>query len=740
MEHPIPTTRFYGIRHHGPGSARALLEALRRQQPDCILLEMPADAADVLPVAADKRLRPPVAVLIFRRKQPDVAAFYPFTSFSPEWVALRFGLKKNIPVRCMDLPQALHFELAEQQDNGTSSSHFPPPANDSGLQLIQQDPLGTMARLAGYEDVERWWEVSFEHKPTADRFEKISRMITALRRAQPYVSPETSYREAYMRRTIRRAHRDGYQNIAVVCGAWHLPALEELDGFAPEEDERLLKSLKSRHKTDAVWVPWNYDRLTRHQYGAGISSPVWYDLLFRHKGKATIYWMARAARLMRRQDLSVSAPDTIAAVRLAENLAGLRNLGLPGLRELEHAALAVFCGGNDAKWALIHRLMHTGNKQGKVPPTQVATPLQRDLMARIKRARLTKVFHATGRQQKQLDLRLPSHLEASRLLHSLLLLDIPWGHRLKGPRGAVGSFAEYWSLHWKPDYMVRVVEAGMWGRTIAEAAENHVLHRLTLSPQPVEIAALFEQSLFAGLPRAAAAASAALRNALAVSSDVWFMMEVLPGIFGLLRYGSIRQLPAKELNGLIEVVCPRMFSLLPVAAAGVGDGTAEEKFQLLSGMHRALLESGRAKWLESWFEALRLVTESPNHTPFFVGAVFQLLFSQKQVTLPVVLARFGYHLSPAQDSYAAVRWLEGFIGRNGRLLLHYDAMWRAVNAWVMSLSPEAFVRVLPLLRRVFVGFPVAARRKLLWRAARRTEEAAPWHFYPEVWAVAKDLV
>lgn len=39
----------FGIRHHGPGSARSLCEALEALRPDAILIEGPPDAESVLP-------------------------------------------------------------------------------------------------------------------------------------------------------------------------------------------------------------------------------------------------------------------------------------------------------------------------------------------------------------------------------------------------------------------------------------------------------------------------------------------------------------------------------------------------------------------------------------------------------------------------------------------------------------------------------------------------------------------
>src|SRR5205085_8103088 len=104
---PAPNTYIFGIRHHGPGSARSLRTALEALRPDMILVEGPPDAAEVLPLLADPAMRPPVALLVYAPDQPRRAVYYPFARFSPEWQALHFGLTNGIPLRFMDLPQAL---------------------------------------------------------------------------------------------------------------------------------------------------------------------------------------------------------------------------------------------------------------------------------------------------------------------------------------------------------------------------------------------------------------------------------------------------------------------------------------------------------------------------------------------------------------------------------------------------------------------------------------------------------
>ena len=48
----MSAVHYFGIRHHGPGSARSLQHALQTLRPDAILIEGPPDANDLLQLAA----------------------------------------------------------------------------------------------------------------------------------------------------------------------------------------------------------------------------------------------------------------------------------------------------------------------------------------------------------------------------------------------------------------------------------------------------------------------------------------------------------------------------------------------------------------------------------------------------------------------------------------------------------------------------------------------------------------
>src|SRR5882724_9299212 len=85
-----------GIRHHGPGSAASVLDALDSIQPVAVLIEGPADADDVLQFALAPGMRPPLALLIHATDDPARAMFYPFAEYSPEWQALRYAVDRKV--------------------------------------------------------------------------------------------------------------------------------------------------------------------------------------------------------------------------------------------------------------------------------------------------------------------------------------------------------------------------------------------------------------------------------------------------------------------------------------------------------------------------------------------------------------------------------------------------------------------------------------------------------------------
>jgi hypothetical protein len=175
-----------------------------------------------------------------------------------------------------------------------------------------------------------------------------------------------------MRQAIRTAWQDGFARIAVVCGAWQSPALAEPS--SEKADAEPLAGLK-RAKVVAAWIPWTSSRLAAQSgYGAGVRSPGWYEPLWTVPDRSAIRWVARAAALLRAGDLDAFSSNVIDPVRLAEILAALRGLPLPGLAELHEAIQTVRCRGESAPGRRIRDRLEIGEALGEVPPTTPTVP------------------------------------------------------------------------------------------------------------------------------------------------------------------------------------------------------------------------------------------------------------------------------------------------------------------------------------------------------------------------------
>jgi hypothetical protein len=398
----------FGVRHHGPGCARSLRAALQDLAPDIVLVEGPPEGDSLLPLIVDETMQLPVAILVYRPDLPRRAAFFPLAVFSPEWQALQYAAEHSIPARFCDLPQAI--ALARDEE--------------SPLPEIRDDPIGTLAAAAGYPEGELWWEEEIERRQDArGMFAAILEAMVELRAVAGEEADEHErQREAWMRKSIRQAEREGFLRIAVVCGAWHAPALTVRPPAS--SDTALLAGLE-RVKVEATWIPWTHLRLGRETgYGAGVASPGWYHHLWTSPDRSTAGWLVGAAQLLRSERLDAPASGVIDGVRLAETLAALRGRRQPGLTEMRESIQTVLCAGEHTPMELIRVKLEIGDVMGQVPAGTPSVPLQRDVEAQQRRLRMKPVETV-----KRLDLDLRKELDRARslLLHRLGSLGIEWG-------------------------------------------------------------------------------------------------------------------------------------------------------------------------------------------------------------------------------------------------------------------------------------------------------------------------
>lgn len=720
----------FGIRHHGVGSARSLVAALEALQPDALLIEGAPEGDEIMSYALSPAMQPPVAILIYAPEQPKRAVFYPFAEFSPEWQALRYGLRHGIPTRFMDLPQAIQFALAESAEPSE-----PPPDLTPELLRLRADPLLELARLAGYEDSERWWNDLVEQRRATDSdiFKGILEAMRALRESIPALEPIEALREAYMRQSLRAALKEGYQRIAVVCGAWHAPALTDLGNA--KADSALLKGLP-KVKVSATWIPWTYGRLTMASgYGAGIRSPGWYDFLWRttDANDVALSWLTHVAHLLRENKLDASTAQVIDAARMAETLAAMRNRALPSLEELNEATQAVFCMGNEVPMGLIWRDLIVGGVLGDVPEDVPAVPLLADFQREQKRLRLTEkdiakrdATRPANAPNLELDLRQALDLDRSHFLHRLNMLDIPFG-KLMTARGK-GTFKEAWRVAWQPEFTVALIEASQWGTTLEAAATAYARDAAQSATDLPTLTELLEAALLSALNEAISDLVRAVRDIAAIASDVAHLMGALPPLVRIIRYGDVRGTDASLVQMVVQSLVARICIGLPNACASLDDEAAAKMLRHLNSTHAAINlladEAFRSDWQAT---LLRLADMSTLHG-LLNGRCTRLLHDGAAWQDAETARRLSLALSPANPPERAAAWLEGFLGGSGEILLHDLRLWQAVDTWLCSLSAETFQALLPLVRRTFSAFSAPERQRMadrvLYGTAQRTTNAA----------------
>ncbi len=691
-----------GIRHHGPGSCRNIVQRLEQIRPDLILLEGPAEAEALMAFVSDGQMKPPVALLGYQPDVPQNAVFYPFADFSPEWQTLSHALREGVVLRFFDLPltHSLAFETIKQEDDRSGEA--------SGESIESPgDPFDLLAEAAGYPDGESWWNMNIEQRRDGSGiFEAVKEAVTALREALPgHTSRRDLVREAWMRRMIRNAQKEGFERIAVVCGAWHVPALENMPKV--KDDNELLKGLP-KVRVECTWIPWTYDRLTfRSGYGAGIDSPGWYHYLWHHPEDDGTLWISRIAALLRERNMDISVAHVIETVRLAQTTAALRGLPAPTLEEYNEAVTTVMGFGDDMLLQLVRESLIVGNRLGKVPDAVPKVPLLIDVERQQKRLRVP--FSAEIKEMT-LDLRKETDLERSLLFHRLVLLDIDWVK--PEAAGGKGTFKEKWSLYHRPEQIVAIIERAVWGNTVEEAVQKYVSDRMGTLVRIPELTGLLNRVIPANLPELVEAMTLRLDRLSAASTDIVEMMEAVPDLVNIVRYGDVRNLDFSHVGHMLRAMVARILAGGLLVCINIDEEAAGELLEHLSATDYAVSTLDDEELNAMWYEFVQQIRNSSGTHPLLSGYAARILYDKGRISREEMGDTLSFYSSVGNAPSDVAYWFEGFLRASGSVLLLDDNLWQLVNGWLCGLSDANFRELLPVIRRTFSNFTTPERRKL----------------------------
>ncbi|MFJ8870088.1 DUF5682 family protein [Streptomyces sp. NPDC102473] len=590
-----------GVRHHAPSLAAALPALLDEAAPDVLLVELPAEFQPWLGWLAHEETEAPVALAAVTADGASAGgergpAFYPFADFSPELVALRWAARNGVPAVACDLPLA---DRAWAWGGPDDPAPAPLPGSGSAPERGEGHGLSAAlrSRLTG-RDGDDLWDRLVEAPAPGSTPEALRRaaLLTgwALRyeaEARGGVDGTDLVREACMRGHVAEALASG-RRPAVVVGAFHTPALlpaasgaaypsaprepgtdgaREPGTSAPREPRTSaprepgtdgpVRGAASTEACTVSLIPYTYPLLdSRSGYPAGIRDPEWQHTVLEAAGspvalhEALIRTAVRVCAALRDQGHPYGPADGREVVRVAGDLARLRELPAPGRGELLEAVQTVLGRGETygtgrAVAQALERVLvgaRTGRPAPAAPRSGLGPAVEADTAA------LSLPGPADAHEKTPRDLRLDparSTLDARRelLLRRLTVCGIPYA-REQEVTGAAGSegLTTRWQVRWTPATAAMLTAAGARGVTPAQAAEGvlrqrHAAERPEGGPTAAQVVRGLTEAAECGLP---ALADERLTELAAVLPSSGTLPEILTGL------GLLERIDAGHLPGL----------------------------------------------------------------------------------------------------------------------------------------------------------------------------------------------
>ncbi|RQW94831.1 vWA domain-containing protein [Micromonospora inaquosa] len=508
-----------GVRHHSPALAAVLPALLDAAAAEVVCIELPADFQPWLPYLSDPAARAPLA-LVGSHGEDGPTGFYPFADFSPELAAIRWARQQDVEVVCCDLPLTDPGWSADTIDPTTDSDSPEPAAGgdpDAGEPVRGPRRSGYAAALSASgtgRDGDDLWDRVVEVQAPGCPPEAVRRAALGVGWAMRTDSASSDgipardlARERHMRRVLAEAGGDG-RRVAAVIGAFHAPALLATPstdaGPAPTASTagaatqagsvrsvttRPGPATKDGGTAVTSLVPYAFDLLdSRSGYPAGIRDPRWQQSVFTAAGDPEQIRAAAAravtdlCRELRSAGHSAGTGEAAETVRLAGDLARLRNLPAPGRGEVLEAVTTVLGQGEllgrGRALAKALEIVLVGAERGRIAPGTPRSGLGPAVEAELTALRLPNPDSPKSREVRLDPLRTELDGRREILLQRLQICGVGYGEpTVVSGTGDGTALTTRWQLAWTPSVAARLDLVGVRGVTAALAATGTLRDR-----------------------------------------------------------------------------------------------------------------------------------------------------------------------------------------------------------------------------------------------------------------------
>jgi hypothetical protein len=177
---------------------------------------------------------------------------------------------------------------------------------------------------------------------------------------------------------------------------------------------------------------------------------------------------------------------------------------------------------------------------------------------------------------------------------------------------------------------------------------------------------------------------------------------------------------AHAAKGMIARICIG----LPFACASLDDDAADAMFGSILNTDSAIKRIEDPEQLQTWHATLATLAGSDRLHQLVAGRCCRILHDAQALGPDDVARRMSLAIAVASEPARAAAWIEGFLRGSGELLYHDQGLLGLFDRWLTGLPAEAFLQLLPLLRRTFATFEAPVRRNL-GEKAKRGVQAVP---------------
>lgn len=732
---------YFPVRHHSPVCSFHLKNIISEYAPECILVEGPENANDLINVLTNPDSKTPFAIYysfsdksgIVSESCEDYKCYYPFMDYSPELVALREAKQLGIHAEFIDLP---YREILAASSEGSGLRDKSLSYNDDYL-IARSKYIDEICERTGCRNFDELWEKYFEQNgyylSTKDFVQQMLIYCFLSRKDTPreeMMADGCLAREAYMAQRISEAQKK-YRRILVVTGGFHTCALVDYS-------EKYDIKFHNIGKGEEYVYPMTYtmeavDSLSG--YASGMPAPAFYQMIWNQIEESksvkdaykntVLNFLVGIGRRIRAKGENISTFDETCAFDMANGLAELRNKVSAGLFELRDGVLSCYVKGelNLSESMTLKFLTEatTGDKRGLLCADASIPPIVTDFETQCGRFGI-KIGTSLSKEMVLNIFSSAKHRQTAQFFYRMCFLEVDFAVKIRGTDLHTGRdknlIRETWKYRWNAEVSSELIDRSVHGGTIREACVNIINANLSKSNTAGECAELMVSAFEMGLSDES---DSMVRITEAKITNDGNFMSLADALNAMCRLANLRELynaqHTADLTPLIKKCSEKLVSLMP-SMANVNeddcDACSRACRQLYSLSSRKLLSEYREEIMSAF---RRTVKENPIN-PCLQGTVYGLIYgSDASIKDEITRVCKGYLAGTPNQLGNGTGFLRGLFSTARDLVFVEDSFIKMIDTLLAEIDDDTFMSILPELRMAFAYFSPSETDRIAESAA-----------------------